>query len=61
MLRAGGREYQTYEAGGNGGQFVVVIPDLELVVATTAGSYGQYAVWRRIREELVTAVMGASQ
>lgn len=59
VLRVGGRDYQSYEAGGNGGQFVVVVPDLALVVATTAGSYGQYAAWRRIREELVTAVMAA--
>ena len=57
VLRARGRDYETYEASGNGGQFVVVIPDLSLVVATTAGSYGQYGAWRRIREELVTAVM----
>lgn len=59
VLRAGGRDYETYEASGNGGQFVVVIPDLALVVATTAGSYGQYSAWRRIREELVPAVMAA--
>lgn len=59
VLRVGGRAYETYEAGGNGGQFVVVVPDLALVVATTAGSYGQYSAWRRIREELVTAVMAA--
>jgi CubicO group peptidase (beta-lactamase class C family) len=59
VLRAGGRAYQTYEASGNGGQFVVVVPALELVVATTAGNYGQYAAWRRIREALVPAVMAA--
>jgi CubicO group peptidase (beta-lactamase class C family) len=61
VLRAGGRNYESYEAGGNGGQFVVVVPELALVVATTAGSYGQYAAWRRIREELVPAVMAAVQ
>ena len=60
VLRAGGRAYQTYEASGNGGQFVVVVPDLALVVATTAGNYGQYAAWRRIRETLVPAVMAAT-
>jgi CubicO group peptidase (beta-lactamase class C family) len=60
VLRAHGRDYQTYEAGGNGGQFVVVVPALELVVATTAGNYGQYAAWRRTREALVPAVMAAA-
>lgn len=59
VLKVGARSFQTYEAGGNGGQFVVVIPELELVVATTAGNYGQYAAWRKIREELVPRVMGA--
>jgi CubicO group peptidase (beta-lactamase class C family) len=59
VLRVGARAYQTYEASGNGGQFVVVVPDLALVVATTAGNYGQYAAWRRIREALVPAVMAA--
>lgn len=60
VLRARGRDYQTYEASGNGGQFVVVIPELQLTVATTAGNYGQYRAWRRIREALVPAVMAAA-
>lgn len=60
VLTARGRTYETYEASGNGGQFVVVVPDLQLVVATTAGNYGQYAAWRRIREALVPAVMAAT-
>jgi len=59
VLTAGTRSFQTYEAGGNGGQLMVVIPELELVVATTAGNYGQYNVWRRIREVLVPKVMQA--
>jgi CubicO group peptidase (beta-lactamase class C family) len=59
LMRVGAREYSTYEAGGNGGQFVVVIPALDLVIATTAGNYGQYGVWRRIREVLVPQVMAA--
>lgn len=45
--------HPTYEASGNGGQFAIVIPDLELVVAITAGNYGQYTTWRTFREELV--------
>ena len=37
----------------------VVVPELDLVVAATAGNYGQYYVWEKIRTELVPAVMRA--
>ncbi len=36
-----------------------MIPDLDLVVVATAGNYGQYDVWRTIREQLVPRVMRA--
>jgi CubicO group peptidase (beta-lactamase class C family) len=60
VLKAGTRSFQTYEASGNGGQSLVVIPDLELIVVATAGNYGQYNVWRTIREQLVPRVMQAA-
>ena len=60
LLRAGAREFQTYEASGNGGQFVIVIPALDLVIAATAGNYGQYDIWQKIRTQLVPAVMRAA-
>lgn len=52
-LDVGGRRYQEYEASGNGGQLVIVVPALELVVVFTAGNYNQYPVWRTFRDELV--------
>jgi CubicO group peptidase (beta-lactamase class C family) len=58
VLSVGTRQYETYEASGNGGQFLVVVPQLQLAVVVTAGNYGQYAVWRSIREQLLPAVMG---
>ena len=59
VLTVGTQPYQTYEAGGNGGQFVVVIPELDLVIATTAGNYGQFRVWEKIRTMLVPEIMRA--
>lgn len=48
-----GRTYRTYEASGNGGQLIIVVPELELAVALTGGNYRQGAVWGRWRDEIV--------
>jgi CubicO group peptidase (beta-lactamase class C family) len=61
VLTARGRRYQTYSAGGNGGQFLVVVPELRLAIVVTAGNYGQYDVWRKIREQLVPSIMAAAR
>lgn len=60
VITAGGRQFQTYEASGNGGQFLVVVPALQLTMVVTAGNYGQYDVWQKIRTELVPVVMAAA-
>ncbi len=52
-LESRGRAYQEFEASGNGGQFLVVVPELDLVVVITAGNYGQFATWRRFRDEYI--------
>jgi CubicO group peptidase (beta-lactamase class C family) len=60
QLDVAGRKYQEYEASGNGGQLVIVVPELQLVVVFTAGNYNQYPVWRTFRDELVPRyVIGA--
>lgn len=41
-----GRDYLEYAAEGNGGQFVMVISDLDMVVAINAGSYGNLNWYR---------------
>ncbi|HVF39871.1 MAG TPA: serine hydrolase, partial [Gemmatimonadaceae bacterium] len=52
-LKSGMRVYREYEANGNGGQLLMVVPELELVVVFTAGNYGGYGVWGRFRDDLV--------
>ncbi|MCC6243517.1 MAG: beta-lactamase family protein [Gemmatimonadaceae bacterium] len=58
-LRVGARTIPTYEASGNGGQMVVVVPSAQLCIAITAGNYGEYAVWQRLRTELVPDIIQA--
>jgi CubicO group peptidase (beta-lactamase class C family) len=50
-VRAGGRAYREYEANGNGGQLLIVLPELDLAVVITAGNYSDYGVWRKFRDE----------
>jgi CubicO group peptidase (beta-lactamase class C family) len=52
-LRANGRSYATYAAGGNGGQVLLVVPDLQLVVVFTGANYGQGGVWSRWGQQIV--------
>ncbi len=41
-----GRDYREYSAEGNGGQMVMVVPDLDMVVTITAGNYGDSSWYR---------------
>ena len=58
-LDVGGRRFETYQAGGNGGQMVTVVPALDIAIATTAGNYGEYAVWQKLRTVLVPEILRA--
>lgn len=59
-LHAPGRDYREYEANGNGGQFLIVVPELDLVVVFTAGDYMRYYVWRHLRDDVVAReIIGA--
>lgn len=40
-LKVDGREFQDYYAAGNGGQYVLVLPELDMVVGITGGDYSE--------------------
>jgi CubicO group peptidase (beta-lactamase class C family) len=52
-LKSGTRTYREYEANGNGGQLLIVVPELNLTVVFTAGNFGDYRVWRQFRDDIV--------
>jgi CubicO group peptidase (beta-lactamase class C family) len=52
-LKAGDRSYATYAATGNGGQVLLVVPQLDLAVVFTGGNYGQGGVWGRWAQQIV--------
>jgi CubicO group peptidase (beta-lactamase class C family) len=52
-LTYGRHHYREYEANGNGGQYLIVLPDLDIAVVITGADYGRYGIWRRWRDELV--------
>jgi CubicO group peptidase (beta-lactamase class C family) len=52
-LTSGGRTFREYEANGNGGQFLIVLPELDIAVVITGADYQRYGIWRRWRDVLV--------
>ena len=52
-LEVGEETYRYYYASGNGGQLVLVFPELDLAVATTGGQYGWGSVWTRWPQRFV--------
>jgi CubicO group peptidase (beta-lactamase class C family) len=52
-VAVGERRYASYEASGNGGQLLIVVPELDLTVAFTGGNYRMGGIWGRWRNEIV--------
>ena len=52
-VTSSGKTFRTYLASGNGGQLLVVVPNLDLVVVFTGGNYGQGGVWTRWPQQFI--------
>ena len=52
-IEVNGKTYDTYEASGNGGQIVVIVPELDLVVGMTGGNYMEGFIWGKWRQQIV--------
>jgi len=55
----GGFTYRAYEAQGNGGQILDVLPGPDIAIMLTQGNYNNFATWGRMRDALVTGVLEA--
>ena len=56
-VSVGGRIFHTYRAAGNGGQMVIVVPELDLVVLFMGGNYNQGPVWYRWNDEYMPEII----
>jgi CubicO group peptidase (beta-lactamase class C family) len=53
VITPNGKKYQSYEATGNGGQIVLVVPDLDITAVFTGGNYRMGYIWGRWRNEII--------
>jgi CubicO group peptidase (beta-lactamase class C family) len=66
QLHVGDRVFRVYSAGGNGGQIVMVIPELDMVVGFNGSSYGEFTKWYRwglqlIPQYIIPAALGGKR
>ncbi len=56
-VRVGDRVVEEYEASGNGGQLLIVVPEYDLVVVFTGGNYMQGGIWSRWRDQFIGGII----
>lgn len=47
------RTYRSYQATGNGGQILLVVPELELSAVFTGGNYRMGGIWSRWPDQII--------
>lgn len=52
-ITVGGRRYEGYQASGNGGQLLIVYPELDMTIVFTGGNYRQGGIWGRWAQQIV--------
>jgi CubicO group peptidase (beta-lactamase class C family) len=52
-ITVAGRRYKGYQASGNGGQLLIVYPELDMTVVFTGGNYRQGGIWGRWPQQIV--------
>jgi CubicO group peptidase (beta-lactamase class C family) len=52
-VKARGRSFEGYAATGNGGQVLVVLPQLQMTFVFTGGNYRQGGIWTRWPQEII--------
>jgi CubicO group peptidase (beta-lactamase class C family) len=56
-VRVEERTFHTFRAAGNGGQMLIVVPNLDLVAVFMGGNYNQGPIWWRWNDEFVPKVL----
>ena len=59
-MKSVGHDYREYAAEGNGGQFIIVVPELDITVVITAGNYGDFKTWYPLQDLVAKYIIPAA-